>query len=45
MDVGWQEPGFSLLEWKFTDKPGKEAGMIHLVRIRVEDISKNSYLA
>lgn len=31
-------------EGKFTEKPGEEAGMIHLVTIRVEDSVRHSYL-
>ena len=31
MAGGWWEPGFSLLEWEFTDKQQEEARMIHVV--------------
>ena len=32
-------------ERKFTEKPGEEAGMIHLATSRVEDSVRHSHLA
>ena len=35
MGDGWWDPGISLLEWKFIDKPREETGMIHIEVIRI----------